>query len=85
MSTFREIVNHALLQYVREHADSEVSEVLRVFEQIDHVLLEDQVSYGAEDQYTVKIIYRKHDGDTGTYKYSGTFGELIREIIEASE
>lgn len=85
MSEIRDVVNDALVRYLQRNADPYASDVLKVYEEIEHVLLEDQVSYGAEDKYYVRIIYRKVDETTATYRYSGTFGELIREIVDYHE
>lgn len=85
MSNIRDVIKDALVDFIQRGADSTASDVLKVYEEIEHALLAGQVSYGAEDRYFVKIIYRRDDYTTSTFCYTGTFGELIREIVEYYE
>ncbi len=81
MSDIREQLKSALLDYIKKDFDPFADEVLKVYEEVEHSLLRDKIDYGTEDRYTVRIIYRRKDSDTETYAYSGTFGELMREIV----
>ncbi len=81
MSNLREQVKAMLLEHIKKDSDPFATDVLKVYEEVEHALLSDTINYGLEDRYTVKIIYRREDSTAKTYLYDGTFGELIREIV----
>ena len=41
MSNIKDVVNSALVEYIQRGLDADISEVLKVFEEIEHSLLAD--------------------------------------------
>lgn len=85
MSTVREVIKAAILEYIQEESDPSASEVLKVYEEVHHALLEDKVSYGAADRYFLRIIYRRSNDSTGTLYYEGTLSQLVRDLVGPHE
>lgn len=81
MSDLQAQVRTAILTFLQENVDAFASEILKVYEEVHHALLYEQVAYGAEDYYYVKIIYRKGPSSVLSYYYHGTFGQLLRELM----
>lgn len=85
MSTVRDVIKAAILEYIQKEADPLASEVLKVYEEIHHALFEDKVTYGADDRYFLRIIYRRKNDSTATIHYEGTLSQFVRDLIGPHE